>query len=103
MYVGDDRAGRAKNPKFAAQSVFVRRLTHSRDFFEGGCARLLDKALDALDMALFDARVKPTASGRVYVNVIPPVEFEDAKELGPGVPEDPWWVFSGESYAVVSC
>ncbi|MAI24934.1 MAG: hypothetical protein CMN75_02780, partial [Spirochaeta sp.] len=81
VYVGDDRAGRAKNPKFAAQSVFVRRLTHSRDFFEGGCARLLDKALDALDMALLDARVKPTASGRVYVNVIPPVEFEDAKEL----------------------
>ena len=35
VYVGDDRAGRAKNPKFAAQSVFVRRLTHSERFLRG--------------------------------------------------------------------
>ena len=81
VYVGDDRAGRAKNPKFAAQSVFVRRLTHSPDFFDGGCARLLDKALDALDMALLDARVKPTAAGRVFINVIPPVEFDSVSDL----------------------
>ena len=73
--------GRAKNPKFAAQSVFVQKIDALEGFLRRGCARLLDKALDALDMALLDARVKPTAQGRVYVNVIPPVEFESAKEL----------------------
>ena len=41
-------------------------------------ALLIFLALDALDMALLDARVKATASGRVYVNVIQPVDFDDA-------------------------
>ena len=46
------RAGRAKDPTRGPVGLCA--LDASRDFFEGGCARLLDKALDALDMALLD-------------------------------------------------
>ncbi|KAH8064114.1 acetyl-CoA carboxylase [Aureococcus anophagefferens] len=41
IYIGDDRA--AKVPKLAAQSVFVRRVSHSTDLADGGAA-LLDSA-----------------------------------------------------------
>ena len=44
VYVGDDRAGRAKNPKFAAQSVFVRRLTHSREISSRGLCSVVGQS-----------------------------------------------------------
>ncbi|KAH8060971.1 acetyl-CoA carboxylase [Aureococcus anophagefferens] len=79
IYIGDDRA--AKVPKLAAQSVFVRRVSHSTDLADGGAARLLDKALDALDMVMLDSRVKPTASGRIFINVIPEVVKDDGSPM----------------------
>jgi len=79
IYVGDEKA--AKNPKTAGQCVFVRRVTHSTDLNGGGAERLFDKALDALEMAQLDARVKPTSSASLWLTVIPPVVATDVASV----------------------
>uniref|UniRef100_A0A7S3K3Q2 Acetyl-CoA carboxylase n=1 Tax=Aureoumbra lagunensis TaxID=44058 RepID=A0A7S3K3Q2_9STRA len=79
IYIGDEKD--APNPRFASQRVFVRRLTHSTDLAGGGAERLFDKALDALESAQLDARVKETSSGSLYLTVIPPVIADDAKAI----------------------
>ncbi|KAJ8604581.1 hypothetical protein CTAYLR_007627 [Chrysophaeum taylorii] len=71
VYIGDEK--NPKNPRAASQTVFVRRVTHSTDLADAGAERLFDKALDALEMAMLDSRVKPTSSASLYLTVIPPV------------------------------
>ena len=79
IYVADEK--KPANPRQAGQCVFVRRVTHSTDLNGGGAERLFDKALDALEMAQLDARVKPTSSTSLFLTIIPPIIASDVKSV----------------------
>lgn len=85
IFIGNERPveGKPAATKKGAlqQTVFVRRVTHSTDLAGAGAERLLDKALDALEMAQLDTRVAPTSSGSLFLTVIPPVMTHDAQAL----------------------
>ena len=50
--------------------LFLRRISHSTDFFEGGAERMLVKATEAMEIALRDPRVEPTCPTSMFISMM---------------------------------
>ncbi|CEM11630.1 unnamed protein product [Vitrella brassicaformis CCMP3155] len=74
VYLGSSKAKMKKGP--SPQTVYVRSVSHDRNIFGSEEAmRFMVDSLDQVQRAMLDPRVQSTASGRIYLHVIP--MFED--------------------------
>mmetsp|Transcript_29822 Transcript_29822/g.41220 ORF Transcript_29822/g.41220 Transcript_29822/m.41220 type:complete len:2214 (+) Transcript_29822:130-6771(+) len=69
IYLGVAKGVKAQ--RVGSQRLFLRRISHSPDFLQGGAERMLEKALDAVELALRDPLVQPTCPTSLFISVMP--------------------------------
>eukprot|EP00959_Pyramimonas_sp_CCMP1952_P104351 2180923-Pyramimonas_sp.AAC.3 len=74
IYLGEAKGGAAARSKIKNQRMFLRRISHSMDFCEGGAERMLTKALDAIELAVRDPRVEVSCPTSLFISVMPEME-----------------------------
>jgi len=71
IYLGEAKGKKpGRKAAMGSQRLFLRRVSHSTDFFEGGAERMLAKATEAMEIALRDPRVEPTCPTSMFISMM---------------------------------
>jgi len=71
IYLGEAKSSAPRRGKMKNQRMFLRRISHSTDFTEGGAERMLTKALDAIELAVRDPRVEVSCPTSLFISIMP--------------------------------
>jgi len=71
--------GKKGGARDAAPNLYVRMAAYDKDQLVEAAPRLLQQALDDVELARLDKRVRPTSSARIFLHVIP--AFDSSAEL----------------------